>query len=107
VSRGSASFSALDLPQQSAPNEHHNLTRPKADDCPGDARHAEERIYRMDGLRGVHGGAIRQYDEETEKDFGGDDEWGEEIGDNGDDDQEWREEVKEDALEEPAGMPDD
>ena len=98
-------MSALNLPQQSVSDEHHNLTRPKADDCPRDARRTEERVYRMDGLQSVHGGAIRQHDEETEKDFGGNDDRGKEISKNGDDDQEWREKVKEDALEELDGMP--
>ena len=90
---GSASPSALDLPQQSASDGHHDLTRSKADDCPRDARHAEKRVYRMEGLRSVHDGAIRQYDEEIEKGFGGNDDWGKEIGDDGDDDQEWGEKV--------------
>lgn len=99
--RGSASPSALHLPQQSGPDEHHDLTGPKADDRPGNARHAEEGVYRMEGLRGVHRGAVGQHDEEVEEDFGGDDERGEEVGDGGDDEQEWREEVAEEALEEP------
>ena len=98
-------MSALGLPQQSVSDEHHNLTRPKANDCPGDARHAEEHVYRMDGLRKVHGSAIWQHDEEIEKDFGGNDDRGEEIGEDGDDDQEWREKVKENALEELDAMP--
>jgi len=55
----------------------------------------------MEGLRSVHRGAIRQYDEEIEKDFGGNDDWGKEIGDGGDDDQEWREKVEGYVLEEP------
>ena len=59
----------------------------------------------MDGLRSVHGGAIRQHDEEIEKDFGGNDDRGKEIGEDGNDDQEWREKVKEDALEELDAMP--
>ena len=103
---GFASLSALDLPQQSVSDEHHNLTRPKADDCPGYARHAEERVYRKYGLRSVHGDPIRQNDEEIEKDFGGNDDRGKEIGEGGDDDQKWREKVEEDALEELDSMPD-
>lgn len=83
--RGSASPSALYLPQDPPPNHADQLTRPKADDRPREARDAEERIYRIEGLRDVREGAIGKDDEEIEEDCRGDDEWGEEVDGDGDD----------------------
>jgi hypothetical protein len=55
----------------------------------------------LEGLRCVHGDAIRQDDEEIEEDFRGHYNRGKDVEDDGDDDQEWGEDGKEDSVEEP------
>jgi len=96
--------SALDIPQDPPPNQTDELTRPQADDSPREARDAEERIYRVEGLRDIRDGTIRKDDEQIEKDVRGDYERGKEVDGHGDDGQEGREKVKEDDVEEPDDM---
>lgn len=99
--RGSTLGSARGVPQEPPPNYTDDLARPKADECARETRDADERIYRIDGLRDVRDGAIRKDDGEVNEDFRGDDGRGEEVDGDGDDDQEGREEGQEDVVEEP------
>ena len=101
--RGSTSTppGALHIAQDTPPNQTDELTPAKANDDPRETRDAKERIYRVEGLRNVHDGAIRQDDEEIEEDFRGDYHWGEEVDRDGDYGQERVEKREEDDVEEP------
>src|SRR6266852_6073909 len=103
VRRGSTSTSpdALRLAQDSPPNQTDELAPSKANDDPRETRDAKERIYRIEGLRDVHDGAIRQDDEEIEEDFRRDYHWGKEVDGDGDYGQERVEKREEDDVEEP------
>ena len=94
----------MGLPQDSPSHQTDELARPKANDGPREARNAEERIYRIDGLRDVRDGAIRKDDEEVEDDFRGDYYWRKEVDRYGEDGYEWGEEGEEEEVEEPEDM---
>ena len=99
--RGLASLTTLDLPQKYPSHPNYDLTRSIADDCPREARHAEECVYWVEGERNIQADVIRQDDEQIEEDSRSEYEWGKEIDGDGDDGQEWREKRKEKGFEEP------
>jgi len=80
------------------------LTPPKANNSPRETGDAKERIYRIEGLRDILDGAIRQDDEQLEEDFRCDYDWGKEVDGDGDYGQERIEKRKEDDVEEPDDM---
>jgi len=64
---GSTSPSALGVAQDSPSNQTDELTAPEANDSPRETSDANESIYRIEGLRDIQEGAIRQDDEEIEE----------------------------------------
>jgi hypothetical protein len=94
----------LRVAQDSPSNQTDELTAPEANNSPRETRDAQERIYRIEGLREIHEGAIRQDDEQIEEDFRCDCDWGKEVDGDGDYGQEWIEEREEDDVEEPDDM---
>ena len=78
-----ASASLLRVAQDSPPDQTDDLTPAKADDGARETRDAHERIYRIEGLRDVHDGAIRQEDEQIEENFRRDRYGGKEIDGDG------------------------
>ena len=92
------------IAQDSPSNQTDDLTRPEANNSAGKTGDAKERIYRIEGLREIHDGAIRQDDEEIEEDFRCDYDWGEEVDGDGDYGQDRIEKRKEEGVEEPDDM---
>lgn len=90
--------------QDSPSDQTDESTGPKANNSPRETRDAKERIDRVEGLRDVHDGAIRQEDEEIDEDSRCDCDWGEEVDGDGDYGQERIEKRKEDDVEEPDDM---
>jgi len=90
--------------QDSPTNRTDELTPSKANDSPRETRDAKERIYRIEGLRDIQDGTIRQDDEEIEEDFRRDDYWGKEVYGDGDYGQERVEKGEKDDVEEPDDM---
>jgi hypothetical protein len=94
----------LRVAQDSPSNQTDELTPAEANDNPRETGDAKEGIYRIEGLRDVHDGAIRQDDEQIEEDFRCDYKWGKEVDGDGDYGQERVEKRKEDGVEEPDDM---
>jgi hypothetical protein len=94
----------LRVAQDSPSNQTDELTPPEANDSPRETRDANEGIYRIEGLRDIQGGAIRQDDEQIEEDFRRDYDRGKEVDGDGDYGQERIEKRKEDGVEEPDDM---
>jgi len=95
----------LGVAQDSPSNQTDELTAPEANDSPRETSDANESIYRIEGLRDIQEGAIRQDDEEIEEDFRCDYDWGKEVDWDGDYGQERIvEKRKEDGVEKRDDM---